>query len=386
MDRKNLDEFEEDDEKVFILRNLVEVRIPKEDYESLSEEYSKEKIISYSRKKKILNRVTRRKLVFITSESNIPLIGHSAFGIIDRGTNLLQVRTLTGCNLNCIFCSVDEGKSSTTRKTDYIVDPDYMAREIRRISKIKGEGIEIHLDGQGEPSLYPYLKEFLEKIEKIEGVKKITMQSNGLPLDADMISDLEEYLTRINLSINSLDEEKAIKLHGMKNYSPEKVVKIAERIVDSKIDLLIAPVWVPGYNDEEIPQIIEFALSIGAGNECPPLGVQKYEPYRYGRKIEENMNFEDFYGRLREHEDEYGVKLVLEPHDFGIEKRERIHNPFQKGERAQGNVVADGRLFNEKLVVSRDRSVAYVGEADVGETVEFEVVRAKDGIIVGVEI
>lgn len=385
MDRKKLREFEEGDEKVFLIRGLIEVRIPKGDYENLSERYPRDRIISRYENKEVLNSITRRKLVFITEEMNVPLLGHSAFGIIDRGTNLIQVRNLTGCNLNCIFCSVDEGKASTTRRTDYIVDPDYMVREIEKVSGLKGEGIEVHLDGQGEPSLYPYLEELLKEVEKIEGAERITMQTNGLPLDAERISDLEEYLTQINLSINSLDEDTARRLHGTGDYSVGDVVETAEEIADSKIDLLVAPVWVPHYNDDEIPRIIEFALSIGAGGECPPLGIQKYELYRYGRTLDKTMSFKDFYTRLQGYEDEYGVKLVLEPGDFDIEPRESVQNPFRRGEVAQGEVVADGRLFNEKLVVSRGRSVAFVGEGEVGEMVEFEVVRAKDGIIVGVE-
>lgn len=92
-------------------------------------------------------------------------------------------------------------------------------------------------------------------------------------------------------------------------------------IANSKIDLLIAPVWVPGYNDDEIPKIIEFALEIGAGKKFPPLGIQKYIPYRFGRKVGKSMTFREFYDRLRALEREFGVKLVLSPKDFGIEKR-----------------------------------------------------------------
>ncbi|MFX1453638.1 MAG: hypothetical protein ACFFCM_22600, partial [Promethearchaeota archaeon] len=64
------------------------------------------------------NAITDRKLIYITKESRIPLIGSIYFGIIDRNTNLIQVRPLTGCLLNCPFCSVDEGRLSKTRFTD----------------------------------------------------------------------------------------------------------------------------------------------------------------------------------------------------------------------------------------------------------------------------
>jgi len=43
---------------------------------------------------------------------DIPLFGCIAFGIIDRGTNVLQVRPISECPLACIFCSTDAGPYS----------------------------------------------------------------------------------------------------------------------------------------------------------------------------------------------------------------------------------------------------------------------------------
>ncbi len=376
-------ERESRDEKIFILRNIVEIRIPKKTYERLVRRYSREHIISFCDEKRILNRVTGRDLVFVTKESGIPLLGHSAFGIIDRGTNLLQVRCISGCNLNCIFCSVDEGRMSKTRKTDYIVDPDYMLEELERVVRFKGEGVELHLDGQGEPTLYPYFEYLLEKASRIKGVEVVSIQTNGTLLTEDGISAIEDYVTRINLSISALDQKLARKLHG--RYNVKKVLNVAEMIANSKMDLLIAPVWVPGYNDEEIPKIIEYALDIGAGKRYPPLGIQKYIPYRFGRKTGKSISFREFYSRLREYEKEYGVKLILKPEDFGMEKREKLPCPFRKGERVKAKIVAEGRLVGEKLVVARGRSVAVMSEKKIGEFVEFEIIHTKDGIVVGVE-
>ena len=62
---------------------------------------------------------------------------------------------------------------------------------------------------------------------------------------------------------------------------------------------MIAPVYMPGINDEEMPELIEFALKIGAGKRWPPLGIQKFEHYRLGRspgKIKAE-NWWHFYNR-----------------------------------------------------------------------------------------
>ena len=88
----------EGNEVIFLLHGIIEVRIPKKFYEICCKRYGEEGVISFCPYKNIYNALTGRRLYYISKESSIPLIGHSAFGIIDRGTNLLQVRPITGCN------------------------------------------------------------------------------------------------------------------------------------------------------------------------------------------------------------------------------------------------------------------------------------------------
>ena len=73
----------------------------------------------------VTNKYTGRRINYITKQSGIPLIGNLAFGILLHNTNIIEIRPITGCPLNCIFCSVDEGKNSKMR-IDYIVEPNYL--------------------------------------------------------------------------------------------------------------------------------------------------------------------------------------------------------------------------------------------------------------------
>ena len=381
-----LREFETKNEKVFLIRDLIEVRIPKDHYLRLAKKYSKEYIISFAEPKRIIHHVTKRKLVYVTKESGIPLLGHAAFGLIDRGTNLIQVRAVTGCNLSCIFCSVDEGRKSRTRITDYIVEPEYLIEEFRKVAEFKGDGVEAHIDGQGEPLLYPYMDELLEGLRRTKEVKVISMQTNGILLSEKRIEAWEGLIDRINLSLSTLDEKKAEFIYGCK-YPLRRVVEIAKAIANSKIDLLIAPVWLPGVNDDDMEKLIEFALEIGAGKRWPPLGIQKYIPYKFGRKPKVDvMSFREFYEKLRKLEDEYGVKLILKPEDFGIEKRPKIPHPIKKGDVFKARIVEDGRVRGEKLVVVKGRVVTVLTEKKVGDWVRFQIVRDHDGIFLGKEI
>ncbi len=332
-----------------------------------------------------------RKNVFrVTPDSGVPLIGCIAFGIIDRGTNLVQVRPISGCNLNCIFCSVDEGPYSRTRVTRYLVDLDYLLEYCGWIAEFKGHRkLEFHIDCAGDPVTYPYLVELVQGLSEIRGVEVVSMQTHGVGLTEKLVDELADAgLSRINLSIDALNPDLARKLAGLNSYRVDRVLELAEYIVaNEKIDLLVAPVWVPGYNDAEIEPIIRWALKIGAGGRWPPLGIQKYVPHKHGRKPPgcKPMTWGEFYSKLRRLEKRYGVKLVLSPSDFGIHRRKMVPVVFEKGERVTVKVVAPGWVVGEKIGVCKGRCITIVdaSQVEIGAKIKVTVIENKHNIYIG---
>jgi uncharacterized Fe-S cluster-containing radical SAM superfamily enzyme len=322
----------------------------------------------------------------ITRASGIPLIGSIYFGIIDRGTNLLQVRPNCSCNISCPFCSVDAGPGSGTRITSYEVEREYLAGWVRQVAEFKGDGVECHIDSPGEPLLYPEIAPLVKDLKRIPGVRVISMQSNGTLLSPEMIGALESAgLDRLNLSLHALDPDLARALAGVSWYDVERVKEAARRIVESTIDLLIAPVYLPGSNDGEIPRIIGFAREIGAGKKWPPLGIQKCERYRYGRNIG-GMKFQtwwQFHNRsIRGWERDSGMRLLLTPKDFGVEKREMLPPSFWRGEKARVDIRAPGWIRGEMLGVGRNRVVSVMNCPVAEGAIRVEIISAKHGIYV----
>ncbi|HDI53251.1 MAG TPA: radical SAM protein, partial [Candidatus Bathyarchaeota archaeon] len=270
-------------------------------------------------------------LVRIGDEVDCPLMGCIAFGVIDRGTNLLQIRPTTLCPLSCIFCSTDAGPRSRSRLAEYVVALDPLLEWVDRVVEYKGrEHIEAHIDTVGEPATYPRLIELIQGLADIEGIETISMQTNGALLDEELIGEMAEAgMDRLNVSIHALDEGIARRMVGASNYPLRRILELCEYIVDVGIDLLIAPVWLPGVNDDEMPRIIEYAKSIGAGRRWPPLGIQRYEPHKRGRRPRgvRAVSWRRFYEELGEMERRYGVKLILRPEDFGIHPRRMAGEP-----------------------------------------------------------
>ena len=337
------------------------------------------------------NRYTKRRVLYIHEAMDVPLLGYNAFGLIDRGTNLIQVRGVSGCNLSCIFCSVDEGPYSRTRKLDYVVDIDYLMKWFDDVARMKGKGLEAHLDGQGEPLIYPFRVELVQALRKHPNVSVISMQSNGTLLSDKLVEELAEAgLDRVNLSLHSLDPEKARMLMGMKSYDLEHVLDMAEALVNAGIDVLIAPVIIFGINDDEAEAFIEFARKIGAGKRWPALGFQNYIPYKFGRNptIAKLVPFKEFYAWLRSLEEKTGMRpLILKPAHFGMEKREFIPLAFRPGEVVKAEVVLPGRIEGEMLAKARNRLIEVVGtKAEVGDRIRVRIVRTRHGIYIGTEV
>jgi uncharacterized Fe-S cluster-containing radical SAM superfamily enzyme len=248
-------------------------------------------------------------------------------------------------------------------------------------------GIEAHIDTVGEPLMYPQIVELVSGLSGNGHVRTVSMQTNGTLLNRKLIDELEGAgLSRINMSIESLDPELATRIAGTNSYNIEKVIENAEYIAQNTgIDLLIAPVWLPGINDAEMPRLIEFALDIGAGKKFPALGIQKFLPHKYGRKPDINvMSWEVFYSQLEEWERIYKTKLVLTPEDFGSFQCKALPRVFKRYERVKVKVVGPGWMKGEKLAVARDRVVTIL-DADripVGAEVFVRMERVVDGIYI----
>ncbi|HUY00746.1 MAG TPA: radical SAM protein [Candidatus Deferrimicrobium sp.] len=344
------------------------------------------------------NNITNRTLFYITKKSKIPLIGSIYFGIIDRGTNLIQVRPLTGCLLNCPFCSVDEGRFSRTRITDYIIEDSYLVEETRKVIDYKDiSDIEIHIDGQSEPALYPKLPELIAAFTKDPRIAVISMQSNGVPLNQKYIEQLEQAgLTRINLSINSLDPKKSKYLAGIPDYNIEEIKQIAMNIAQSSINLLVSPLWIPGINDKDIEEIISFVLSLNIDSKYPNLGIQNYIKYKFGRKIQtvKMVNMKRFQEKLREWENKFGIRpLILSPRDFGTHSAKKIPKVFQKNDKTDVEIILPGRIPSkyenrqEMLGKAKNRIIQIMNSASqVGDRVKVTLISNKDNIYYGREI
>ena len=324
-------------------------------------------------------------LIKIDRNSRIPLIGLIHIGVIDRGSSLLQVRASTACNMKCTFCST-AANSYEMHPYNYEVELDYLLDWIKEAIRLKDSYVnQINIDSVGEPTAYPRIVELVKEVKKIPGIEMVTMQSNGTLLTKEKIRALEEAgLDRINLSVHSLVPDQSKKLFGSSNYNLEKIIEICKLINNSKMELNLTPVYLPGINDEQIEKLVFFAKELGCR-----ISIQKYEIYRYSRKEKKakEQNWFKFYRKLEELEKKLDYKLKLGPIDFKIYKSKRVPLVFKRGDIILAEVVMPGWIKNEVIAKANNRSITIIDcNANIGDKIKIRILETRDSIYIAKKV
>src|SRR3989344_3384810 len=171
---------------------------------------------------KLTNKLTGNKVTYVHRNSEIPLIGNVAFGIVHRGSSIIEIKPVTSCNLDCIYCSISEGLSS--KKNDFVVEKDYLMEELQKIIDFVNEPLEIHIGVQGEPFLYDDIYNLIADLQTMELVHTISIDTNGTFLTKTKIDELSvNTKLQLNLSLDAIDQEIAKKMAGVNNYNIEHV-------------------------------------------------------------------------------------------------------------------------------------------------------------------
>jgi uncharacterized Fe-S cluster-containing radical SAM superfamily enzyme len=324
--------------------------------------------------------VNNRRTVYVHRNSGVPLIGSNVFGLVDRDTNVIEIKPMTGCNLNCTFCSVDEGTKSR-KVTDVIIEEEYLIQEFERLSKMKKGVLEAHIAGHSEPTLYPKLLQLVQDLKKIEKVKDIAIDTNGVLLtEEDAHRLIDAGMTRFDLSLHALDPDLASKLAGGA-YPLGHVLSLA-RFLSKRDVLLLAPVFLPGVNDLEIEKIIVLSKEL----RCP-IGIQNFLEYGEGRSPAKGISMDAFFGKLDLWEKKYAVDLRLKDLFHFVDDKV-LEKPFVKGDRLRAHISFPGKYAGEFVCVANERVITVFfpkGKAvKEGTTVSVKIIRDKHNVFKGV--
>ncbi|WP_186576393.1 GTP 3',8-cyclase MoaA [Aquibacillus kalidii] len=162
----------------------------------------------------------------------------------------LRISVTDRCNFRCTYCMPKEifGKDFAFMPKDHLLSFE----EIERLARIFVDlGVKkIRLTG-GEPLLRRNLPELIQKLVMIDGLEDIGLTTNGVLL-GKMAEKLKTAgLTRVNVSLDALDDElfQSINDSGI---SSKRVLESIEQAQAAGLEVKVNMVVKKGMNDQEV--------------------------------------------------------------------------------------------------------------------------------------
>lgn len=168
----------------------------------------------------------------------------------------LRVSVTDRCNMRCMYC-MPRGNVRWFNEQDML---DFS--EISRLVSILADlGIErIRLTG-GEPLLRPNLKNLIISLAKLEGIKSISMTTNGL-LFGEKARELKDAgLESVNISLDTFRPDRFKAITGINGLN--KVIDAINAAESVGLNVKINTVVIRGWNEDEILDFAKFSRDTG---------------------------------------------------------------------------------------------------------------------------
>ena len=215
-----------------------------------------------------------------------------------REISYLRVSITDRCNYRCIYCRPEE-------QFEFIPHEEILRYEeiVEIIEEAVNLGVtKVRITG-GEPLVRKGVVNFIKKLRKIKKLEDISLTTNGFFLSeyAEKLKDAG--LNRVNISLDSLQEEKYKKI--TRGGSLEKVLKgINSALKAGLLSIKINTVLIRGINDDEVEDFVRLTLG-------RPLNIRFIEFMPSG---EEAINeFEDKFISVQEIKEKLIKKYLLNP-------------------------------------------------------------------------
>ena len=181
-------------------------------------------------------------------------------GILDsfgRSIDYLRISVTDRCNLRCLYCMPPEGVPQISH------DEILSYEEIQTVVKAAAElGVnKIRLTG-GEPFVRAELPKLIKMLSRIEGVRELSLTTNGTLLQNYALELKQAGLSRVNVSLDTLRTDRfqrITRLGGLKD-----VLEGIEAAKEASLQpIKINTVVLRGINDDEVLDFARMTYDAG---------------------------------------------------------------------------------------------------------------------------
>ena len=170
------------------------------------------------------------------------------------------------CNFDCVYCELKGAKP--VKEIENPPSIDEIISALKEALKAHQNIDVITLTANGEPTLYPHLKELIAKVNEIKGKAKTLILSNGSGARDQKICEALQGLDIVKFSLDSAVQSTFKKIDRNKSGIEvnELIKAMAKFRKEFKGELVLEILVVAGFNDKEE----EFTALNEAINEIAP--------------------------------------------------------------------------------------------------------------------
>lgn len=200
------------------------------------------------------------------------------FDKYNREITYLRISVTDRCNLRCLYCMPAEGV--ILKKQREILTYEEIVRIVVAAAKL---GItKIRLTG-GEPLVRKDLCYLIQSLKRVEGIREISLTTNGVLLSHAARALKYSGLDRINISLDTLQPQKYE--HLTRGGQIGRVLEGIEAAIDQGFkNIKLNMVIIPGFNDDEVTAMARFCSE-------KDLLLQRINHYTLTNKDGENMGY-----------------------------------------------------------------------------------------------
>ena len=155
------------------------------------------------------------------------------------------------CNFDCLYCELEGAK--TVNSMDEYPSVEEVINEIKNSFASHSKIDVITLTANGEPTLYPYLNDLIDEINKIKQNAKTLILSNGSTIYKEEVFNSLLKLDTVKLSLDCVSEKCFKKLD--RNHKSIEIEKIVPAMIEfsSKTvkDFVLEVLFVKDLNDKD---------------------------------------------------------------------------------------------------------------------------------------
>lgn len=170
-----------------------------------------------------------------------------------RKIDYIRISVTDRCNLRCVYCMPEEGIQLIEKEK--VLSYEEIIRLCKLFAKVGIEKIKIT---GGEPLVRKDIEQVIKGIKDIEGIKEVTLTTNGILLGEKIEKLVEAGLDSVNISIDTIDKEEFKKLTRLGDV--DTVLKAIDKCLSYKnLRVKLNAVPIKGETEEDLINVVNLA-------------------------------------------------------------------------------------------------------------------------------